>query len=264
MKIDSHTHCFLDTLAERAVAKLASNSGIPPFLNGTCKDLSESTKRAGLDYSLVCPIATKPTQVRNIHEWCIDFTKEYENLLSFGTMHPDMEDPFSEAKFLKENGFKGIKIHPDYQLTFIDDEKYMKIFKALADYDLILLTHAGFDIGLPKPRHCMPERMANVMKEFPSLKIIVAHMGGVEEQDEVEKYYVGKNIYMDTCFTHHHIKPEDLTETIKRHGADKILFGTDSPWSDQTQQVGYIEGLDLTDYEKSLIMGDNAKELLGL
>ena len=264
MRIDFHTHCFLDSLAERAVAKLAANANIEPFLKGTCGDLSRSTKEAGLDYSLVCPIATKPSQVRSIHEWALEFTQQYPNLLCLGTMHPDMENPQEEAKFLKENGFKGIKIHPDYQLAFIDDERYFKIFKALCDNDLLFLTHAGFDVGLPPPRHCTPKRMAKVMKEFPDLKIVAAHMGGVEEQEDVYKYYIGKNIYLDTCFTHYYISGEELTKAIKAHGADKILFGTDSPWTDQKQQIEYIEGLDLTDQEKKLIMGDNAKKLLGL
>ncbi|MBQ0105731.1 MAG: amidohydrolase family protein [Armatimonadetes bacterium] len=262
MRIDFHTHCFLDSLAERAVAKLAKNADIDPFLKGTCEDLSRSTKEAGLDYSLVCPIATKPSQARNINTWATEFPEKYKNLLCLGTMHPDMEDFREEAKFLKENGIKGIKIHPDYQLAYIDDERYMKMFAALCDYDLFLLTHAGFDVGLPKPRHCTPDRMAKVMKEYPSLKIIAAHMGGVEEIEDVYKYYIGKNIYLDTCFTHLYISGEKLAKMIKDHGADRVLFGTDSPWSDQKQQVGYIESLDLTEEEKKLVLGENAKGLL--
>ena len=262
MKIDFHTHCFLDSLAERAVKKLADNSHIDPYLLGTCGDLSRSTKEAGLDYSLVCPIATKPSQPRNIHLWAMEFREKYTNLLSLGTMHPDMDDFAQEAKFLRENGFRGIKIHPDYQSAFIDDERYMKMFAALCDYDLLLLTHAGFDIGLPQPRHCTPERMAKVMKEFSGLRIVAAHMGGVEEQEEVYKYYIGKNIYLDTCFTHHHIKPETLARTIRDHGADRVLFGTDSPWSDQKQQREYIENLGLSQEETEKIMGENAEKLL--
>lgn len=262
MKIDIHTHCFLDSLAEKALFKLSQNSHVKPFLKGTCEDLSRSTKEAGLDYSLVCPIATKPSQTENINKWALEFTAEYKNLLSFGTLHPDMDEFKNEAEFLKNNGFMGIKIHPDYQQTFIDDPRYMKMFASLCDYDLILMTHAGFDVGLPGPYHCTPERMAKVMKEFPSLKIIAAHMGGVMEQEQVYKYYVEKNIYLDTSFTENYIKSEDLTKIIKDHGADKILFGTDSPWSGQKESVKYIESLDLTETEKKLIMGENAEKLL--
>lgn len=264
MKIDSHTHCFLDNLAQRAIKKLAENSHIDPFLDGTAGDLSSSTKEAGLDYSLVCPIATKPSQVRSINEWALSLRENYSNLLSLGTMFPNMDNPNEEAIFLRKNGFKGIKLHPDYQNTFIDDDSYYDIFKALCDNGLFLLTHAGWDVGLPEPRHCTPDRMAKVMKEFPDLTIICAHMGGVCEQDLVEKYYLGKNIYLDTCFTHHHITGEELTKKIKIHGADKILFGTDSPWSDQKQQVEYINSLELTDEEKNKILGNNIAKLLDL
>ena len=89
-------------------------------------------------------------------------------------------------------------------------------------------------------------------------------MGGVEEQEDVQKYYIGKNIYLDTCYTDLFLSQDYLTETIKAHGANKILFGTDSPWSDQKQQIEYISNLSLSKEEIDLIMGENAKRLLKL
>ena len=264
MKIDIHTHAFADNLAERAVKLLAERSNISPYLPGTLDKLSESTKNAGLNYSIVAPIATKPSQVRTINLWAKEINNRYNNLISFGTLHPDMENIDDEINWLVDNGFKGIKIHPDYQETIIDAPKYMPMHKGLAKAGLILLTHAGFDIGLPPPRHCMPKNLASVMEQVPELIIIAAHMGGVEEQEEVEKYYLGKNIYLDTCYTHKYIDKSNMVRKIRIHGAERILFGTDSPWTDQKEQIEHIMSLDLTNREKELILGENAKLLLKL
>ena len=264
MLIDIHTHCYADAIAEKAICVLENNSGQKAFLDGTAEALSRSTAAAGLDYSVVVPIATKPSQTRKINDWALSLEQDYPNLLPFGTIHPDNEDPEEEIKWMAARGLRGLKIHPDYQKTLINDPKFMRIFAAMEEHGLILITHAGFDVGLPPPRHCMPHMMADVLEAFPRLTVIAAHMGGVEEQEEVKRYYNGKNIYLDTCFTHLYLNGRQLAEAIKRHGADKILFGTDSPWSDQKQQIGYILSLELTDEEKRLVLGDNARRLLKL
>ncbi|MBQ9358776.1 MAG: amidohydrolase [Abditibacteriota bacterium] len=264
MLIDIHTHCYADAIAEKAIKVLENNSGMPALLNGTAEALSLSTSRAGLDYSVVLPIATKPSQTRRINEWALALGKEYPNLIAFGTIHPDNEDPEEEIKWLSSHGFRGLKVHPDYQKTLINDPKFMNIFAAMEHYGLILVSHAGFDVGLPPPRHCMPHMMAEVLDAFPMLRVIAAHMGGVEEQEEVRKYYNGRNIYLDTCFTHLYISGPELAEAIRRHGADKVMFGTDSPWSDPVEQMEYIRSLELSDEDKQLVLGENARWLLEL
>ena len=67
-----------------------------------------------------------------------------------------------------------------------------------------------------------------------------------------------------TCFTHLYINGRELGEAIRRHGADKVLFGTDSPWSDPVQQMEYIRSLELSEEDKRLVLGENARRLLKL
>ena len=59
-------------------------------------------------------------------------------------------------------------------------------------------------------------------------------------------------------------KMEQLVRIIRKHGAGKILFGTDCPWSGQKESIARIEGLPLSEEEKALIFGENAKKLLEL
>ena len=48
---------------------------------------------------------------------------------------------------------------------------------------------------------------------------------------------------------------------VRKHGADRILFGTDSPWYDQTKAVNDFNNTDLTQEEKDKIFGKNANDL---
>ena len=82
--------------------------------------------------------------------------------------------------------------------------------------------------------------------------------------DEVEEYLVGENIWMDTAVVFGHISEEQFMRIVRNHGADKILFATDSPWGGQKEFVEYFKKLPLTDEEKEAISRGNARRLLGL
>ena len=67
MIIDFHTHTFPDELADRAVGTLAHSGGIHNYLDGRVDSLKESMKKAGIDYSVLLPVATKPNQCDTIN-----------------------------------------------------------------------------------------------------------------------------------------------------------------------------------------------------
>ena len=73
---------------------------------------------------------------------------------------------------------------------------------------MIILFHAGLDRGLPHPIHSTPKRLAKVHGDFPSLRIVAAHMGGEAVFDETERVLLGKDIFMDTSFVLRIMPPE--------------------------------------------------------
>lgn len=262
MIIDIHTHIFPDELATRALATLSNNSGVQPFTDGTLSGLCDSMRLTGIDQSAIMPIATKPSQARSINQWAVTISQQHENIISFGTIHP-MQDAWQlEIDFLVENGIRGIKLHPDYQDFFVDDLMFAPMYHALADAGLIVMFHAGVDIGLPPPVHCTPERLARMLDMSPTLQVIAAHMGGYDCWDDVEQYLVGRELYFDTSFSLSDLGYERMTALIKAHGSQRILFGTDSPWTDQSVEVKAIQALPLTDDEITAILGETALNLL--
>ena len=57
--------------------------------------------------------------------------------------------------------------------------------------------------------------------------------------------------------------PKSQTERIIRaHGAGRILYASDYPWSDLSSNVGLMKSLDLTEREKELILCKNAEKIL--
>ncbi|MHB9133074.1 MAG: amidohydrolase family protein [Armatimonadota bacterium] len=263
MIIDFHTHTFPDALAARALAVLAERAGVPTYTDGTCAGLQASMRRAGVDLSVMAPIATRPSQARSINAWAAEQNRKYTDLICYGSIHPAQEDWAEEIDRLVADGIRGIKFHPDYQEFFVDEDRMLPIYRALAEANLVVLIHAGIDIGLPPPVHCPPERLAHVLNAVPELTIVAAHMGGYAQWDEVEQYLVGRDLYFDTSFSLTDMGPERMAALIHAHGAEHVLFATDSPWTDQAAEVTGIRALDLMEEEKTAILGGNAERLLG-
>lgn len=261
--IDIHTHIFPDELAERALSVLSHNCSCPAYLDGTCADLVASMQRAGVDRSVIMPIATKPSQARGINQWAAEISHKRPEIIAFGTIHPRQEDWRAEIDAIVAEGFRGVKLHPDYQKFFVDDPELMPIYRTLAEAGLIVLFHAGVDIGLPPPVHCTPDRLARALDAVPELTVIAAHMGGWQCWDDVERYLVGRNVYFDTSFSLSYMGAERMAELIRAHGAGRVLFGTDSPWTDQAAEVEGIRALPFDEETLSAVLGGNASRLLG-
>lgn len=258
--IDFHVHAFPDELASRAMEQLSEHSGVAPSYDGTISGLRCSMVRAGISASVLQPVATKPSQVRSINDWAASLREDW--LIPFGAIHPDFEDPRGELERIHILGIRGVKIHGDYQGSFVDDERYMPIYEALEDLGMILLFHAGVDIGLPPPVHATPERILKVHEAFPRLRIVAAHMGGFKMWDEVEECLLGRGIYFDTSYVRTFMEDERALRMMREHGLERILFATDAPWADQREEISWITSLGLSEDELAKILSENAVKLL--
>ncbi len=264
MIIDFHTHCFPDKIAEKALPVLKQRSGIThPFHDGTVRGLLELAKNDGIDCSVVLNIATNPYQQRKVNDFAISL-KEVEGIVPFGSVHPDSEDALDELERLKENGIKGVKLHPDYQNFFVNEKRMLPIYKKIASLGMITLFHCGFDIGYPEPVHCTAEALAEVLPVFSGAPVVAAHFGGIWSLPETRRHLAGKNVYLDTAYCYGMITPRYAKEVIDIHGVDKILFASDAPWNAPWQDIELIKCLGLNEDEEKAVLGENARKLLGL
>ncbi len=265
MTVDFHTHSFPDKIAEKTISFLENKGKVKAYHNGTRQGLVELTQKYMIDYSVVLPVATSVKQVESINRLSAELNGK-DGLIYFAAIHPDCENVEEILDNVKNANIKGIKLHPDYQGVYFNDKRYIKIMEQAAKRDLLIVTHAGIDIGYRDDVHCTPDMVLEVLDELSGLidnKLILAHMGACDQPDEVLEKLVGKAVYMDTAFVLDRYT-EKCLEIIKKHGADKILFATDSPWADQGKFLDIIDKIDLSKEEKDKILYVNAFNLLNI
>lgn len=264
MIIDFHVHCFSENIVDKAMTALTQVCDIKPVLDGRVATAVLAAKNSNIDHIVVLPIATKPSQTYKLNDWASQIASVESSIISFGTIHPKNEDWEYEMERIKVLGLKGIKFHPDYQDFFVDDSYMIPFYRKAAQLGLLIIFHAGRDIGLPPPYHCTPDRMARVLDIVPEATFIASHMGGFDYEDDVDKYLVGKNIYFDVAYSIECLSHERIKNMILAHGVEKVLFATDSPWKDQKSGINHVRALGLTKTQEELILGENAARLLGL
>ncbi len=262
MIIDFHTHAFNEKIADKAISKLEGIIGYKAFTKGTVKDNSEKFENWGISKAVLHSIATKPSQQEIINNWAASI--QSENIIPFGSVHPDAPDALDELDRIKALGLKGVKLHPDYQDFFINDEKLYPIYEKCAKLELPVTFHAGLDVMSPNLVHCTPEMARQAYEKVPEMTMILAHLGGNEMWEDVLNILAGikGNLYFDTSLTYEACDDELMLKIIKKHGADKILYGSDCPWKKPTDEIGKIENLQLSFEEKELILYKNAQRLL--
>ena len=258
--VDFHTHAFPDALAGRAMQALEKEGGIKAHLDGRVSSLLDSMDRCGIERSVICSIATKPAQFDAIITWCRVIRSE--RIVPFPSLHPD--DPMFAERIsqIKDEGFKGVKFHPYYQDFSIDDERVFPVYEKIAKENLIVLMHTGFDLAFEKIRKADPAKIVKILETFPELKMVTTHLGAWDDWVEVERYLVGRNIYMETSFSLEYLNREKAREIILRHPAECVLFGSDSPWTDQGKTLSLLEDLALGKEREAMILGKNALTLL--
>ena len=126
--IDFHTHVFPEAIAEKTISMLAQKSNSQPFGNGTFSSLLSNMQNSGVTHSVTLPVVTRPKQFDSILKYAIA-CNEHPQIFAFGGIHPDDPTPEEHLLQIKQAGLYGIKLHPDYQQTYIDDPKYIRILQ---------------------------------------------------------------------------------------------------------------------------------------
>jgi len=262
--IDVHTHAFPDNVAGRAVEALEALCPITTVAEATVASLLRSMDDAGVDASVICAIATKPAQHEGILAWCDAI--RCERIIPFPSVHPAAPDASQWIERIVAEGFRGIKLHAMYQDFVIDDEAMDALYAPAEALGLVLQFHAGHDFGFPDADdRASSARLARVAERFPRLKMICAHMGGWRMWDASEAHLIGQaDVHVEVSFSLDELGPERSVAMIRRHGTDRVLFGTDWPWARQDEAFERLASLPLEPDELDQIAWSNATKLLGL
>ncbi len=261
MVIDFHAHIFPDHLAQRALASISDKSGgLRPVTSGILSDTLEKGPVWGIDRFVFLNIATSPKQQRKVNDFALSLVADGQ--YAFGSVHPEAEDAVEELHRIKEAGIFGVKLHPHYQGFAMDDPRMAPIYETIEKLSLPVVFHSGKDIAYPNDDKAHPKRLAQVVRSFPGMTVIAAHMGAWNCAEDVLEHLAGLPLYFDTSFSKGYIRTEDARAIVRAHGADRILFGTDAPWMDGAAALSFIDELTLTEEEKENILHKNAERIL--
>ncbi len=264
MIIDFHTHCFPTALAPKALAPLIKLSGLTPCSDGTASGLEKRIKEDGVDFAVVCNIATTAHNMAAVNSFAIDLNDFSKTLIALGSAHPDSEILEDELQRLIDHDIKGIKIHPEYMPYYIDSPRWDRVFSLCEEMGIFVLSHAGFDLISPDRIAATPERIARVLDRHPKLTFIGAHLGGNRCWQQVLDHLCGReNLYLDTALMSRFDKNNlYVSKIIAAHGVNKVLFGTDAPWGVPKKEIEFIKCLGLSSEEEEMIFHENAEKLL--
>lgn len=258
MKIfDSHFHIFPDKIAERTLEKLSASGNLTPSFDATRSGAFRYLKNAGITAALNAPIATKVDQVESINTSAV---QQKWPIISLGTIHPDSDDKEIILRGIKNAGLPGIKLHPEFQGFTIFEERMLPIYRLCEELELPILFHSGEDVSFPDSCRCKPFDLAKLQHLFPKLKIIAAHFGGWQRWHELEPL-IGTDVYLDLSMVFQYRDPNLTAQDMRRHGLDKILFGSDSPWSEVSRDLEILHSLNFSQNELQKICWDNAIQL---
>lgn len=274
MLIDCHAHAFADKIAVKAVQQLIDYYQMPTTNGGCLSDLINAANQAKLDAFILLVAATKPEQVKPANDWVLEIAsqpqailgqlggpKKLPRIIPFGTYHVADPNWLTEVNRLRTAGTKGIKLHPEFQGIDLADPRLGPFFEEISGH-FVLMVHVG-DPKVDPHNFSTPRKIATILKKFPKLKIIAAHLGGLYFWDEVLETLAGKELYLDTSSALPFIQPETLKQILTKHDPSKILFGSDYPLNTPQKELELLEGIPwLSTSAKERIFGRNCAELL--
>ncbi|GAA3938339.1 amidohydrolase family protein [Microbacterium soli] len=261
MIIDAHTHVWPDRIADRA---LSGNPvpGLSARGDGTVGGLELSMRGSDVDVSCCLGIANEARHVDRVNEFVAGLASPTR--LGFGTVHVDLTVDENMAS-LERHGITAVKLHPLFQRFALDDRRLWDILDAFGE-DIAVITHVGAGGDAFTDSLSSPSMIADIAKQFPRLRLIACHFGGYRILDHAEEMLAGADIVLETSWPPalSTLRPERVRALIRKHGASRIVFGSDWPMADPAAEIATIRSLGLTDEETELVLGGTMARMLRL
>ena len=261
MIIDCHMHVWPDHIADAMQAQRPS--GMPLQFNGKLSGLLETMDAAGIDKGLALGVGIKASVVARTNEFIGRVPRD--RLVPFGTVHPGLSVE-ENLKHLRDNGIVGVKLHPLFQDVSLGDPRVHDILAALAEEGMPVVTHVGAGGDEAANERGRPALLRKLADALPRLDLIACHYGGYHLLDEAEEHVVGSSVTLETSWppTMAELEPQRVVALIRRHGADRVVYGSDWPMADPAREIAAIRNLGLTREEEDGILGGNLARILAL
>lgn len=229
--------------------------------------LTDFLKVEGIDYA-VALAEVNPLNTGNVsNEYVAEFCQGLNSLIPFASINPyTMVNPSQRLEtYVKEWGFRGVKLLPSYQWFYPNDNKVYPIYAKAEELRIPVMIHTGSSIFRgSRIKYADPIYLDDVAVDFPDLTLILVHSGrGFWYQKAFFLAQLHKNVYLEIAG----LPPQNLLNYFPRleELADKVLFGSDWPGCPGIRRnIEAIGRLPLSATTKAQILGGNAARILQL
>ena len=282
MFVDFHSHIFtpqiFDNIERKATVAKALNLRVAEArLRMKPSHLEQSLKDNGFLFCVTLPSASAD-KARKINDRFYEISQRYARILTFATLHPEMNDYESEVQRTLERGIRGFKFSSfsqKFDLLSPESSKMLAIIQKYAKrmgivptvvFDTFCKADKGFGA---EPNHLTtPDRLSEVYPAYPGINFVGAHMGGLmADFDDLKKHLQpASNFYLDTSNAAHTLERAQFVELLKIHGSSNILFGTDWPWFTHSEEIAIVDSLlrdaGFSETDRENVFRNNALRLL--
>ena len=258
--IDIHTHIYPPAVAHKAAASIREFYQLnTQEMDGTAETLLKKGDEVGIDRFVILPVAVRPDRTRHINNFILEQVAIQPRFIGFGTIHAAMENIADEARYIMDQGLKGIKMHPDTQAFAIDDPRLFPAYEEIQGKIPVI-----FHMGDARYNYSHPAQLKCVLDQFPKLQVIAAHFGGYRMYEEAYEFLYHKDCIFDVSSSMMFMKEGDAERYIRIYGAERMAFGTDYPLWDPVLETKRFQQLRLTDDEFDQIGHKTVERFLNL
>ncbi len=210
-------------------------------------------------------------RVKRRNEFTCRLTVENPELVPFPSVDPLMgqETMVAELQDKVENfGAKGLKLHPAEGCFFPNDRVLWPVYETCVSLKIPIISHGG--LFTSDKEYTRPINFIDVLKDFPDLTLVIAHLGHGYFDESVELAERFPHLYFDTSAAIHGAEGEvalsndEAVDLIRKIGTDRVMFGSDFPWFNPEWDLKRFLGIPFTEEEKKAILAENAERILNL
>ncbi|NQT30685.1 MAG: amidohydrolase family protein [Candidatus Saganbacteria bacterium] len=271
--VDVHAHAFK---YPQRFLQMAGGYGIPAvYGGGSVEEASETMAAHGIRVRVVKNFAQKPEHVRAANDFAIEIAQDprYSSLIPTGTIHLGCPDNEAEVERLAEAGIRGIALDSCWQGFEVSSPLLRAVYRRISGYGMFVIAHTGIDPQGPhKEILTWPEHILHLKEMLPGSIIIATHLGALWGFDRIVQYQDQAGILfdiswiMESCLIFREesgLTEGRIVEIIGLLGADRIVCGLESPWSDIGAALEFWENL-VSDEAWRKISHENAVRELGI
>jgi predicted TIM-barrel fold metal-dependent hydrolase len=269
--IDVHVHLHPERLA-RAIMEVFAREGWHAVHGWEPAEVADTLAARGVERFCFFSYAHRPGIARSLNAWLADTARAVPAGIPLGTVHagdPDLLQIAEEA--MDDLGLAGFKFHLSVQRFHADDARLLPFYESVAARGRLLVMHAG---TMPyRDEFTGLARFRAVMERFPTLRVIVAHMGAFDTEGFLALTEAYPSLYVDTTMTltpaatpYVGIDPRTISTELLLKYQDRIMLGSDFPLIPYAyeEERRFVAERALPEAVARKILHDNAARFLGL